>query len=633
MRVALLPRLTACFSVLAGLPLLSAWAAPPKVEQTLQLAPVQTDVEFDRPTPAEISSCKVAARRLGDYVGWVVENPDGAILRRFIDTNGDNVVDRWSYFKDGLEVYRDVDSDFDGKADQYRWLRTGGSRWATDKNQDGKIDAWRSISAEEVTAEIVAALALRDIERFSRLVLTDSELKLLGLGPEKAKELAEKSRGAVTRFRELISKQKEVTGTTKWVQFSGSRPGVVPAGTNGSTKDLRVYENVVAIVQTGGEHGQVYVGTLVGLGDVWRAIDVPRPISEGEDDLAAAGFFFRSPLETPTKATSSGPTDQTQQLLGQLERLDAAASQATSDEQRTQFHAQRAELLERIAQLAANTADRAMWLRQLADTVSAAVQSGEYPEGAQRLTALFERLAKNPTDKDLAAYVRFRQLMAEYGLAVQGGGDFVKIQTAWLEGLEQYIGEYPKSPDTAEAMLQMAISEEFAGEEGEAKKWYDRAVKEFPNSSQGKKAAGALTRLESVGKAITFRGKGSSGGVVDLSTYRGKVVLIQYWASWCEPCKVDMATLRELWSKYRDSGFHIIGVNLDTSLRDMTAYLAESRLPWPQIYEEGGLDSRPANELGILTVPTMILVDQQGRVVNRNIHVAELDGALKKLIR
>ena len=66
---------------------------------------------------------------------------------------------------------------------------------------------------------------------------------------------------------------------------------------------------------------------------------------------------------------------------------------------------------------------------------------------------------------------------------------------------------------------------------------------------------------------------------------------------------------------------------------DLNAYLTENPLPWAQIYEEGSLDSRPANALGILTVPTMILVDQQGKVVNRNIAVADLEPELKKLIR
>ena len=93
-----------------------------------------------------------------------------------------------------------------------------------------------------------------------------------------------------------------------------------------------------------------------------------------------------------------------------------------------------------------------------------------------------------------------------------------------------------------------------------------------------------------------------------------------------------MPALKELAAKYADS-FAVMGVSLDTNAQDLNAYLAENRLPWPQIFEEGGLDSRPANLLGIWTLPTMILVDQDGKVVSRNIAIADVEGELKKLVR
>jgi hypothetical protein len=93
-----------------------------------------------------------------------------------------------------------------------------------------------------------------------------------------------------------------------------------------------------------------------------------------------------------------------------------------------------------------------------------------------------------------------------------------------------------------------------------------------------------------------------------------------------------MATLKELWNKYGQS-FTVLGVNLDNNVKDLNAYLSENPLPWPQIYEPGGLDGRPANVLGILTVPTMILVDPQGKVVDRNIAIADVEAAIKRLTK
>ena len=119
---------------------------------------------------------------------------------------------------------------------------------------------------------------------------------------------------------------------------------------------------------------------------------------------------------------------------------------------------------------------------------------------------------------------------------------------------------------------------------------------------------------------------------MDVAEYRGKVVLVQYWATWCEPCKSDMARLKELYAKYAGRGFAIVGVSLDHSKDELTTYLDEHRVPWKHVFEEGGLDSRPANEMGILTLPTMLLIDKKGNVISRNIHVAELAGELKKLL-
>ena len=165
--------------------------------------------------------------------------------------------------------------------------------------------------------------------------------------------------------------------------------------------------------------------------------------------------------------------------------------------------------------------------------ISAAVQSGTCPDGAERLKTLFEKLQKSDADKNLAAYVKFRQLTAAYVLSMQAPkADFAKIQAEWLKTLEQYIADYPTAADAAEAMLQLAISQEFAGQEDDAKKWYVRIVKEFPDSPAAKKAAGAQTRLDSVGKTIALSGQSPMGSPVDLAKYRGKVVLIQYWATW-----------------------------------------------------------------------------------------------------
>ncbi len=468
-----------------------AWGGSPSAEQALKLTPVQSGVDYDRPTPEQAAKCKIVAKKINGHVGWVVENADGAILRKFVDTNDDNVVDQWSYYKDGLEVYRDIDSNYNGKADQYRWFDTGGSRWGLDPRETGVIQSWKMISAEEVTAEIVAAIAGGDAQRFQRLLLTPGELKSLGLGKTRADGIAEKVGKAAAEFSTMAARQKSITPETTWVQFSATRPGIVPAGTNHSTRDVRVYENVVAITESGGKHGQLQIGTLVQVGDVWRAIDLPHPMIDGQAEVIPNGFFFQASMPSRSGPAAAAPSEALQKLLDKLSTLDGEAANATTPEEQGQHIAQRADLLVQIAAAARNSDDRAMWLRQLADMISAGVQSGTCPDGADRLKSLFEKLQKNQADRNLAAYVKFRQLTASYVLSMQAPkADFSKIQTKWLKTLEQYVGDYATAPDAAEAMLQMAITQEYSGQEGDARKWYARIVKEFPDSQAAKKAAG-----------------------------------------------------------------------------------------------------------------------------------------------
>lgn len=612
----------------------SAAHAAPTAQQALQLKPVQEEVEYDQPSGAEMSKCTIKVDKQGKKTGWVVQDDAGRILRYFADTNGNNAVDQWRYFQGGLEVYRDIDSNHNGKADQYRWFHTGGSRWGVDQNEDGRIDGWRMISAEETAAELVEAMKDRDLARFQRLLLSPAELKSLGLGESQAKRVVEKLQSAPLNFRRLVSGQKLVSPASKFVDFGGTQPGVVPAGTDGSTKDIQVYENVAVLVETDGKHHQIQLGTLIRVGLAWRLIDAPALGDEME--VAVGGLFFRGPTapRPPAEALASnnGPSEEVQKIMAEMDQLDSQA--ADSGSHKASVHERRTDLLEKLVRESKTDERREQWLKQLADVVSAAVQSGEYPGGVARLQALESKLLKSKSTKDLAAYVKFRRMSAEYGQKLQDPkADFAKIQEQWLKDLESFVGDYPSSPDSAEALLQLAIAEEFAGETEKALKWYARIVKGFPTSEPSKKAAGAQRRLESVGKTLSLRGEGLDGKPIDLADYRGKVVLIQYWATWCEPCKTDMARIKELYSQYAGQGFEVIGVSLDSQLDEAEQYVKSNRMQWKHIYEEGGLDSRPANEMGILTLPTMILVDEKGQVINRSIHITELDGELKRLLK
>lgn len=626
--------LAACACLMA----VSTSIAGPTAEQALKLTPVQSGVNFDAPTAKEIAKCTIDVEKSGKASGWLVKDADGLVLRRFRDTNGDNVVDQWCYYQSGLEVYRDIDSDFNGKADQFRWLGPEGTRWAIDKDEDGKIDHWKQISAEEVSAEVVRAVAEGSLDRYRLLSLTEKDIDSLGVSAEDKKQLQEKVRSLHKDFSKFLSEQKQLDKDAGWVRFDALRPGVIPAGTDGSTKDVTVYENVVALVESQGEHRMMQIGTLIRVDGGWKVIDVPRVFSADADEVTSSGFFFRATPNVgdsgPSGTLAKGGSDEEiRTLLNDLEKLDTTADAATPAAQ-AKYNRQRADILEKLVDKAGSDEDRSQWVRQLADTISVAAQSGQFPEGVERLRALVEKVEKADAEKELLAYVKFRHLMADYGSSLQSpNADFAKVQTRWLERMESFVEAYPESPDAAEALLQLGVAQELAGQEEKAKEWYTAAATRFPETPPGKKAAGAKRRLDSVGKPLKFVAKDFQGRTIDLSRFRGRVVLIDYWATWCEPCKESFKQLKELNAKYGSAGFTIIGVNLDNTPEEAKDYLSKNRLPWYHVYEEGGLESRLANELGILTLPTKILIDKRGNVVDRNIHISHLEDELKKLLR
>ena len=609
-----------------------AMGAPPTVESALKLKPTQK-VQYDTPAKDAWVDCRMVPVVSEKEKGWAVVDAAGRRLRCFIDSNSDKAVDRWSYYLGGVEVYRDIDTNFNRKVDAYRWLGTAGSRWAVDKNEDGKIDRWKKISAEEATAELVAAIGSHDREAFARLMLTEGELENLRLGKATTQKLADGLKQAKQQFTDVCKQKGAPEKETRWLHFSASRPGTIPSGTNGSKQDLLVYENVVAMTETDGEQGFLQVGTLVQAGDCWRLIAPPSVSEDASAASTVSGLFFtveQTPAATIAPNRTEGISPKLQELLTKLEKLEAQLASAKPAESGPLYQKQ-AKLLEQLAAASSTAEQKAAWLRQLADNLSAATQSGALADGTSRLEKLHAGLEKQKLPEDVLAYVRYRGLLAAYSTAMQKpNADYAKIQSDWLTNLKTFVETYPTSSDAAEALLQIAIAEEFAGNEEEAKKWYQQIAKSAAKSPQARKAAGAIRRLDSPGKPLAFKGRTIDGKTLDIKRLNGRVVLIHYWASWCQPCKADMAIIRDLVAKYGRSGFYAVGVNVDNDPQLAVDAIKKARLTWPQIHESGGLESRPATELGILTLPTMLLLDKKGRVISRNIHISEVEAEIKK---
>lgn len=124
------------------------------------------------------------------------------------------------------------------------------------------------------------------------------------------------------------------------------------------------------------------------------------------------------------------------------------------------------------------------------------------------------------------------------------------------------------------------------------------------------------------------------GKVGSISDYvgKGKVVLIDFWASWCGPCRRDMPRLVSLYEKYKDKGFEILGISLDNNLRDWTKAMESMNMAWPNISDLGGWQSKAARLYNVNQIPQSFLVDKKGNIVGKDLKQDALIYKIEELL-
>jgi thiol-disulfide isomerase/thioredoxin len=147
---------------------------------------------------------------------------------------------------------------------------------------------------------------------------------------------------------------------------------------------------------------------------------------------------------------------------------------------------------------------------------------------------------------------------------------------------------------------------------------------------------GINRRLNLPGNKLELSGKFLDGAEIDWDSYRGKVVLVDYWATWCGPCRAEVPNVLENYLKYHDKGFDVVGISLDKERNDAEEYVQQTNIPWPSLYHESsdqsGWQNPMAVKYGITGIPTAILVDQAGNVVSMQARGPRLGTLLEKLL-
>jgi thiol-disulfide isomerase/thioredoxin len=201
--------------------------------------------------------------------------------------------------------------------------------------------------------------------------------------------------------------------------------------------------------------------------------------------------------------------------------------------------------------------------------------------------------------------------------------------TAELEkGIRALQKEFPKRPEIMQLLLEIASD----ADNEKARTILQEITNSAAASDEIKQsAAGELKKLDSVGKPVDLHFTAVDGREVDLSKMKGKVVLIDFWATWCGPCVAELPHVKEAYDKNHPNGFEIIGVSLDKEKGDLTEFVSSHKMEWPQYFDGQGWENKFAGQFGITSIPAMWLIDKKGNL--RDLHArSDLSGKIEKLL-
>lgn len=192
-----------------------------------------------------------------------------------------------------------------------------------------------------------------------------------------------------------------------------------------------------------------------------------------------------------------------------------------------------------------------------------------------------------------------------------------------------FLKRFPSSSQAEQIpVVRMEIYGQLASDKVEAL-LKDYSADKNPRIAQ--EARRRLAALELTKKPLDLKFTAVDGKEFDLAKWRGKVVLVDFWATWCGPCRMEIPNVVATYKKLHDKGFEIVGISLDSSKDKLVAYAKEKEMTWPQYFDGKAWQNQISSTYGITGIPTMWLVDKKGLVRLTNAR-DNLEGNITKLL-
>jgi thiol-disulfide isomerase/thioredoxin len=237
-----------------------------------------------------------------------------------------------------------------------------------------------------------------------------------------------------------------------------------------------------------------------------------------------------------------------------------------------------------------------------------------------------ERLKDPNLDEDAKLELRMQQLQRSFAESKS------EKQSENLENVEKSARtlqkEFPKRPEVQMILLNLAEGWLSQNDVEKSRKLAKEvaAAESTPDIQEGAQAL--LKKLERMNKPLDIKFKAIDGREVDLQGMKGKVVLVDFWATWCGPCIKELPNVKAAYDKLKGKGFEIVGISFDQDQDKLESFVSREKLTWPQHFDG---QSKFGQEFGITGIPTMWLVDKKGNLRDLNAR-EDLAGKVEKLL-
>jgi peroxiredoxin len=211
-----------------------------------------------------------------------------------------------------------------------------------------------------------------------------------------------------------------------------------------------------------------------------------------------------------------------------------------------------------------------------------------------------------------------------------------------LKDFDALLAKYKdtKSDDVANILFMEAnLYEQVLGNAEKGKELKEQLKTDFPDSKpvQAMKRHEAAEKLQAnlkEGSAFPdFDEKDLDGKPLSIAGYKGKVVLLDFWATWCGPCVAELPNVLATYEKHHDDGFEIIGISLDQDRTKLTGFLEKKKVTWPQYFDGNGWENKLAQKYGIQSIPATFLLDGEGKIIGKDLRGEDLEAAVAKALK